>query len=216
MTPSDGAKLNAQPLTKRAQREASVESLLAAALSLFVSQGYRHTSVEAIADMVGLTKGSVFFYFGAKAKLLDQLLDRAETIVVDEMEVRTADAGDDPMARLVAFVHGQAMLGVDRWEYVLLLILMSLEFRGAADPTERRIKAIYARLYGAVEAIIEHGKVRGAFRSDVATREQAAIVIAGHDGTFLEWLRRGRDLDGEELVRALRTTTLAGLAPVAN
>ena len=205
--------MTAQPQTKRAQREASVENLLGAALSLFVRQGYRHTSVEAIADTVGLTKGSVFFYFGAKANLLDRLLDRVEDVVVDDMEARVAAAGADARSRIVAFVHGQAMLGVSRWEYVLLLILMSLEFRGAGDAIEARIQSIYDRLYAAVEGIIEDGKTRGTFRTDINSREQAAIVMAGHDGTFLQWHRRRRDLDGEELVRALRTTTLAGLLP---
>lgn len=205
--------MTAQPLTKRAQREASVENLLGAALSLFVRQGYKHTSVEAIADAVGLTKGSVFFYFGTKAKLLDRLLDGVEEIVVNEMEARVAAAGEDPEARIVAFVHGQAMLGVERWEYVLLLILMSLEFRDAGDAIETRIAKIYDRLYAAIEAIIEDGKTRGVFRTDIKSREQAAIVMAGHDGTFLQWHRRGRDLDGEEIVRALRTFTLAGLLP---
>jgi AcrR family transcriptional regulator len=205
--------MTAQPQTKRAQREASVDNLLGAALSLFVRQGYRHTSVEAIADAVGLTKGSVFFYFGAKAKLLDRLLDRVEEIVVDEMEARVAAADGDARARIVAFVHGQAMLGVERWEYVLLLILMSLEFRDAGDATEKRIASIYDRLYAAIEAIIEDGKAAGVFRADIASREQAAIVMAGHDGTFLQWHRRGRALNGEELVRALRTFTLAGLLP---
>jgi len=105
------------------------------------------------------------------------------------------------------------MLGVERWEYVLLLILMSLEFRDAGDAIERRIARIYGRLYAAIEAIIEDGKASGVFRADIASREQAAIVMAGHDGTFLQWHRRGRALDGEELVRALRTFTLAGLVP---
>lgn len=208
--------MTAQPLTKRAQREASVENLLGAALSLFVRQGYKHTSVEAIADAVGLTKGSVFFYFGAKAKLLDRLLDRVEEIVVDAMEARVAAAGTDPRAQIVAFIHGQSMLGVEGWEYVLLLILMSLEFRDAGDAIETRIATIYDRLYAAIEAIIEDGKAAGVFRTDINSREQAAIVMAGHDGTFLQWHRRGRALYGEELVRALRTFTLAGLLPEAD
>jgi AcrR family transcriptional regulator len=207
--------MTAQPLTKREQREASVENLLGAALSLFVRQGYRHTSVEAIADAVGLTKGSVFFYFGAKAKLLDRLLDRVEEVVVDAMEARVAAAGEDPRAQIVAFIHGQSMLGVEGWEYVLLLILMSLEFRDSGDAIETRIAKIYDRLYAAIEAIIEDGKEAGVFRADINSREQAAIVMAGHDGTFLQWHRRGRALDGEELVRALRTFTLAGLLPEA-
>ena len=66
-------------------------------------------------------------------------------------------------------------------------------------------------MYRAIEDVIEFGKRGGRFRTDVPTREQAAIVVAGHDGTFLEWHRRERDLDGFTLVRALRASTLGGL-----
>ena len=203
--------MNAPPQTKKAQRAASTSKLLAAALNRFVGDGYRHTSVEAIARSAGLSKGAVYFYFGSKSALLLRLLDRVEAVVVDEMEARIAGAGPSAADMLVAFVHGQAMLGVERWEHVLLLILMSLEFRGAGDEIEARVTTIYARLYGAVEAIIEEGKAAGLFSADLGTREQASVVMAGHDGTFLEWYRRGRSLDGEELVRALRTATLGGL-----
>lgn len=203
--------MNAPPQTKKARRAASTEKLLAAALNRFVGDGYRHTTVEAIARSAGLSKGAVYFYFGSKSALLLRLLGRVEAVVVDEMEARIAAAGPSAADMLIAFVHGQAMLGVERWEYVLLLILMSLEFRGAGDDIEARVTAIYARLYEAIEAIIAEGKAAGDFSAALGTREQAAIVMAGHDGTFLEWYRRGRSLDGEELVRALRTATLGGL-----
>ena len=203
--------MNTLPRTKRAQRATSTERLLAAALNDFVRHGYHHTTVEAIALSAGLSKGTIYFYFGKKSALLLRLLDRVEAVVVDEMEARIAAAGPSAPDMLVAFVHGQAMLGVERWEYVLLLILMSLEFRGAGGEIEARITGIYARLYGAVEAIIEEGKAAAVFRTDLRTREQAATVMAGHDGTFLEWYRRGRSLDGAALVRALRAATLGGL-----
>ena len=200
-----------RPATKAAQREASVEKLLAAALRLFVSRGYRHTTVERIGEAAGLTKGSVYFYFRNKEGLLAQLFDRVEAVVVDDMEARVAAAGESARGRLVAFVHGQATLGVARAEHVLLLILMSLEFDGRGDAIESRIAAIYRRLYDAVEAIIDRGKERGEFRADIGTKAQAAIVMAGHDGTLLEWYRRRNELDGAELVRALRTSMLGGL-----
>ncbi len=157
----------------------------------------------------------MYFYFDTKAALLGSLLDQVEAVVVGEMEARVDNlhgANASPGEKIVAFVHGQARLGVERWEYVLLLILMSLEFAGRGDDIERRTKAIYRRLYRTLESIIEGGKATGEFRADISTREQAAIVMAGHDGTFLEWYRRADTLDGQELVRALRTTTLAGLA----
>lgn len=200
-----------RPATKKAQREASVEGLLMAARALFVSQGYRHTTVDEIAETAHLTKGAVYFYFRNKEALLAALLDRVETIVVGGMTGRIADAGPGAAQRLVAFMHGQARLGVESPEDVLLLILMSLEFAGTAGPVEARIRSIYERLYKAIESIIALGKRRGEFRSDLRTREQAAIVMALHDGTFLEWYRRRQALGGPELVRALRTTMLAGL-----
>lgn len=198
-----------RPATKKAQREASVEGLLMAARALFVSQGYRHTTVDAIAEAAHLTKGAVYFYFRNKEALLSALLDRVETIVLGGMNERIA--GEGAAARLAAFMHDQARLGVESPEDVLLLILMSLEFAGTGGPVEARIRAIYERLYKAIEAIIALGKRRGEFRHDVRTREQAAIIMALHDGTFLEWYRRRQALGGPELVRALRTTMLAGL-----
>ncbi len=202
--------LRPRPATKREQRQASVASLGAATLELFVAQGYRQTPVEQIGRAVGLTKGAVFFYFGSKAGLLRHLLDGVEVAVVDGLEQNLAAAGDDARDQLVAFIHSQARLGVEHWREVLLLILMSLEFAGQGELGER-IATIYRRLYDQVEAIIARGRAQGTFRDDCGAREQAAVVMAGHDGIFLEWHRRQDELQGRELVRALRRTMQAGL-----
>ncbi len=206
-----------KPATKRERREHSIERLLAAGLNLFVSQGYRHTTVERIAEASGLTKGSVYFYFKSKDALLLAVLDQVEAVVVEDAIARIAATRGGGVDKIVAFIHGQARLGVVRADEVLFLILMSLEFAGHDDPIERRIQAVYARLYRMVEELIELGKRLGEFRRDINTTEQAAIVMAGHDGTFLEWYRRRATFDGPELVRALRTSMLAGLMapPVA-
>jgi AcrR family transcriptional regulator len=208
--------LSPRPGTKKAQREASVEALLGAALRLFVSRGYNPTTVEEIAEAAGLTKGAVYFYFRNKEALLGALLDRIEAAVVGEMERRVAAAGPGGAEKLVAFMHGQARLGIERADEVLLLILMSLEFAGSAGATEARIRTIYGRLHKAIEAAIALGKRRGQFRTDLRTREQAAVVMALHDGTFLEWYRRRDALSGADLVRALRRTMLAGLGASEN
>ena len=204
-------KVTHKPATKREQREASLENILAAALNLFVLQGFRHTTVDQIAEAASLTKGAVYFYFRSKNALLLALLDRAEQVVVDDMLARVGTAGPDAADKMVAFVHGQALLGIERAELVLLLVLMSLEYQGEGAETEKRIRAIYGRLYQAVEEILKLGRGLGEFRDDIPLAEQAAIVIAGHDGTFLEWYRRQRDLDGKALVRTLRVSVLGGL-----
>ncbi|MCR9222029.1 MAG: TetR/AcrR family transcriptional regulator [Alphaproteobacteria bacterium] len=200
-----------KPPTQKERRTASVQSLLKAALELFVTQGYRHTTAEQISARAGLSKGALFFYFPSKETALLELLVRAERVVVDNMMERIAEAGPSATDKMVAFVHGQAALGVKAWEQVLLLILMSLEFQGQEGVVAERVRRIYARLWRAVEDVVEFGRQRGEFATDVPLQEQAAVVMAGHDGTFLQWHRRSGALDGPALVRALRLATLAGL-----
>jgi AcrR family transcriptional regulator len=197
---------------KRAQRRASIAGLLASALRLFVSRGYRSTNLERIAGDARLSKGAVYFYFGSKEAVLLELLKRVQVIVVDETLKCAAAAGPGAAERLVAFLHHQAKLGVSHRDEVLLLILMSLEFGGRKGRASRLIGRIYQRLYGFIERLIREGQASGAFRTDLQAREAASIIMANHDGTFLEWYRRAGRLRGPALVRALREVVLSGVS----
>jgi AcrR family transcriptional regulator len=196
---------------KAKQRAASTRRLLASALHLFVSKGYRSTNLEQIAGAAKLSKGTVFFYFGSKEAVLLELLKRMEAIVVDEALETGARAGPLAADRIVAFLHHQANLGVTHRDEVLLLILMSLEFDGHEGAVSREIGRIYKRLYAFVEQVIREGQRSGELRADLDPREAAAIIMANHDGTFLEWYRRSGSLKGTSLVRALREVVLTGI-----
>jgi len=197
--------------TNAEQRRRSVDKLLGAALRLFVSQGYGATTLERIASAARLTKGAVYFYFGSKEKILLELLDRVEPVIVDEVIEVTGRAGPSAIDGMVAFVNNQAKLGIARRNEVLLLILMSLEFGGGRGPASKAIARIYRRLHRHVESLIRRGQESGELRNNVPVRELAAIVMANHDGAFLEWHRRDKALHGPNLVRALRSILLHGL-----
>lgn len=196
---------------KSEQRLASTQRLLDSALHLFVSKGYRSTNLERIAADARLSKGAVFFYFGSKEAVLLELLKRVQAVVVDEALKAGAAGGPGAADKLVAFLHHQARLGVTHRDEVLLLILMSLEFGGNDGAVSRVIRRIYRRLYRFVEAVIAEGRASGELRTDLDPRELASIIMANHDGTFLEWYRRSGSLKGAALVRALREVVLSGV-----
>lgn len=196
---------------KLEQRRSSIRRLLDSALRRFVSKGYHGTNLEQIAGDAELSKGAVFFYFGSKEAVLLELLKRVEAIAVDEALREALAAGPSSADRLVAFLHHQAKLGVTHRDEVLLLILMSLEFGGHAGAVSRRIAKIYRRLYAFVEKLIREGRAAGELRTDLSVRELASIIMANHDGTFLEWHRRSAALQGPALVRALREVVLTGV-----
>lgn len=197
------------------QRQVSIVRLLDAALHLFVSKGYRSTNLEEIAGAAGLTKGAVYFYFGSKEAVLIELLNHVQAAVFDGAIKAVEQAGPTMTDKIVAFLHNAAKLGITHRDEVLLLILMSLEFKERKGKVRDCVGSIYGRTRLLLERLIRAGQKSGEFRKDVPVRELAAIVMANHDGSFLEWYRRSGSLNGTDLVRALRTVVVAGLRRTA-
>lgn len=205
-----------RPGTKRGQRAASMDSLLSAALTLFITQGYHATSVEEIAQAAGLSKGAVYFYFRSKGGLLEALLDRAEETVVEPTIAAMDDAGPDPRERLNAFIRTQSVIGAEKTEYMLLAILMSAEFNGAGDGTETRLRAMMLRMEDALRDVVRSGQAGGVFRNGIGADEIASVIMATNKGCYVEWYLRGRDLDGHDFARGFRDFVIDGVAAEPN
>ncbi|MDH3234679.1 MAG: TetR/AcrR family transcriptional regulator [Alphaproteobacteria bacterium] len=194
------------------QRQETFDKIQAAALDLFITTGYEGTTVDEIAAAAGLTKGAIYFHFQNKAELLLALLDEVERSFVDPMDQRVRRAGPSAQDKLAAFAHQQSELDAGRTKLAVLGIRSSTEFAGDDVRFGQKIRHIYRRLYDIVEDVIELGKAQGVIRTDISTRQLASFVIAAHDGTFLEWQRRGLDLDPAEIIHAFRTLITEALS----
>jgi AcrR family transcriptional regulator len=196
---------------KVTQRQETYDKIVSAALDLFVSRGYEGTTVDAIAEAAGVTKGAIYFHFATKDDVLLSLLDLVESNFVDPMDRRVRRAGPSAREKFVAFAHQQSELGIGRTKLAILAIKTSSDYAEGDARFAPRIRQIYRRLYDIVEDIVELGKARQEFRTDVSTRQLASFVIATHDGTFLEWQRRGLELKPPEIIHAFRTMVLDAL-----
>jgi AcrR family transcriptional regulator len=200
-----------RPVRKADQRKASIEALMQVARHQFIAKGYLATSVEEIAAGAGLSKGAVYFYFKGKANLLQALINEAELLIVDPAVEAVAEAEGSATAQLVAFLHAQSLSGQRHAEWMMLLILMSVEMHGQGGETEEHLIAINDRMKATLTAIVKAGKREGSFTKAVRTKELVAVIFAVNQGCFLEWYRSGTALDGPVLVRALRATVLHGV-----
>jgi AcrR family transcriptional regulator len=204
-------KRAARPRTKREQRLESYEKLLAAARDLFLASGYRATTLEQVSGRAGLTKGAVYFHFRSKERLLLALLARVDEQVVKPIIAALTSAGDSAADKLVKFVHIHAELGLSHRDDMMLLIAMSIEFSKERGPVQARIKQIYQHIYDQLEDVVRAGQRKGELRRNAPAREIASVLIANHDGTLLEWYRRGSQLSGDSLVRAVRVIMVEGI-----
>jgi AcrR family transcriptional regulator len=205
------SKRAAGPRTKREQRLESYEKLLTAARDLFLASGYRATTLEQVSARAGLTKGAVYFHFRSKERLLLALLNRVDEQVVKPVIAALASTGDGAAEKLVRFVHVHAELGLSHRDDMMLLIAMSIEFSAARGAVQARVKKIYRHIYERLEEVVRAGQRKGELRRNAPAREVASVLIANHDGALLEWYRRGSELSGDSLVRAVRTIMVEGI-----
>jgi AcrR family transcriptional regulator len=63
------------PTTRAAQAEKTRQAVLDTARRLFLEYGYDATSLQLIADTMGVTKANVYYYYRTKIAILEALLD---------------------------------------------------------------------------------------------------------------------------------------------
>lgn len=83
--------------------EARRAELLTAAVRLFAERGYEHTSVQAIIDALGLSKGAFYHHFPSKEALLDALAAQLLEAAVALVRPLVADPELSAPAKLLAF-----------------------------------------------------------------------------------------------------------------
>ncbi|GAA4100264.1 TetR family transcriptional regulator [Nonomuraea soli] len=69
------------------------QRILEAARTLFAARGYRATSMQSIADQVGITKAALYYHFDSK----EEILRRLTVPLLDELEevLAAAESGQD-------------------------------------------------------------------------------------------------------------------------
>lgn len=76
---------------KQPARRDRRQDLLAVASNLFVTQGYHATSMDDIANVMQLNKGTLYYYYESKANLLFDILLRVNRRYLEAVRVRDLD-----------------------------------------------------------------------------------------------------------------------------
>jgi AcrR family transcriptional regulator len=98
----------------------TADRILDAALSSFGSRGYEATSLDALAEGLGVRKQSILYWFPSKDALLEALIDRSATELANALEDSLARAGSGWL-RVEAVVRSVFRLASRRPELLGLL-----------------------------------------------------------------------------------------------
>lgn len=188
------------------------ERLLDAAARLFAQRGYSATSVAAIGQAAGMSRGLVNFHFRTKENLLRAVI---EDLVADlELHMFPADMSTEPpLTALATLVEAHRQFLVEQPDRARLLFRLQAEelnpalgLRDFAQLHERWLSRTRpwwdaALTTGEVDPALDHNAV-------------ATFTIGALRGIALEWLLAPEavniDLAYAQLLRSLRL----GLAPL--
>lgn len=178
------------PARRRTQAErveASDRALVAAAIRLIADRGYQRTTLAAIGDAAGYSRGLVTQRFGSKEGLLWAVLDRLlDSWVLRSAGPRVGDrAGVDALrAAVEAYLHVVETAPDSLRAYHALL----REASGPVPEVRRRIAQVNRDERDGITAWLRAGQAAGTVRSDVDPAAAAVAFLAVIRGTTTQWL----------------------------
>lgn len=201
------------PKKTRAEAEETRERLLDAAEQVFLEQGVSRTSLDAIAQRAGMTRGAVYWHFENKSALFNAMFDRVALPMV-ELLGELNDSGEDvPFARLRELCRFalRKLVCDARHRRVHTILFHRCEqvdeinaIMGRRDRLHRESLASMTRYFGNAAA-------RGDLRSGVTPELAARAVHVYMTGLYSDWLRNPQAFDLSEQAEALLDIVLTGL-----
>lgn len=178
---------------------ATQSAILDAAARMFTINGFTSASIDLIANQIGVTKGSVYYYYRSKADLFFAVHKRAMLMNLREITAIVADAKLEPEEKLHAMAYRHARLMMDHLYYQRVTVQgVELHRSGSTTPAERDALSEVVAMRDAYEAlfvdVLKTGVAKSVFNNiDCAL---AARSILGSLNWITVWFRpRNTDTD---------------------
>ena len=139
------------------------EKILACALDLFAARGYDAVGIQEVVEAAGVTKPTLYHYFGSKRGLLDCLLEERFTRFNELMRAAAVYQGDLPLTleRVAAACFRFAGENQDWYRMQL-----SMWFAPAGSESFQAVTRLNSELYQILQtlfsqAVKDHGNMKG-------------------------------------------------------
>lgn len=171
-------------LRSRKKRETR-ERLINVARELFSQRGYDETTIEAIADLAGVSKPTVFNYFASKRALLLELATAADRAF--ERVVLTAFEQPFPTSRRLEVFFTGLSQNLER-SPALTRVLMVEAVKAMSEESDAARKHGFLRTEKALIRLLREGVAHGDVRDDFNVSLMAQLIIGAYTNVLLMWL----------------------------
>jgi len=182
-------------------------NVIAAAISVMSEKGYSGTSIQEVADRVGVLKGSLYHYFSSKEELLFRILDEShsESMVIADA---VAAMGLDPIDELREYVTRQSLWYLANVERANIFFTESRNLTGERKALTKDRGLQFERH---VRDLITAGQEDGQIQSQLDGRLLTRFVIGAMNNVRFWPSRSAGSFSDAQLVSALVELTFNGL-----
>ncbi|ODU29115.1 MAG: hypothetical protein ABT15_12015 [Pseudonocardia sp. SCN 73-27] len=189
-----------------ARRELVEAEIHEHAAKLFAERGFAGTSLQDIADSVGITRQALYYYVKSKDEMLGRLVADLTSRLVAQMRKVSEEPGLDPADRLYRIAHLTATdRAVNRTRFQLLDRSASALPDSLADAYLEGRRAALAE----VRSVIDDGIAQGLFRP--VDSRVAALSVLGMCNWVAWWFEAGPDHPVEPIAAQIASSAVAML-----
>jgi AcrR family transcriptional regulator len=183
------------------------QEVLEAAARVFHEKGYESTSIQDIAEAVGILKGSLYYYIRSKEDLLYEILQSVHEDALANMG-RLDEVDGDALEKIRAFVTLHLTFNA---ENLTKMGVFFHDFRSLSP--ERRTQIVEAR--DVYETLLRNLIREGQQESMVCTEvdpKVAALGVMGMLNWIYQWYVAGGVRSAEQIAEEFSNLVVAGLA----
>lgn len=162
------------------------EKILREAQRLIHTNGFRATSVDAIAKASGVKKANVFYYFPNKEELGLELLDRMATFLINQVLTPLFVTDRHPTEQIRDNIQGiRSNLEAFNCEGGCPLGNMALEMADVNEAFRTRLTQFFEAWESVIEGALQRGRDSGVYRETMDPRATASFIVSSLEGAIL-------------------------------
>lgn len=191
------------------------ERIIEASIKLFLAKGFAGTTTKELTDAAGVAKGTLYWHFRSKDKILEEVLDRFSNELWEQAfdHVNNTDGGF--IVKFKALYRFITEFAREKKELLLVSSTILGEVAGTASVAEHKMREIQMKAHAFMKGLLDQGKQEGSISGELDTDIQAHIIIANLVGMHLQWCLHGESFNAAAYARAYRSTILKGLGAEA-
>jgi len=151
------------------------DQIVAVAVELFLTSGYHGTSIDSIADALGVSKPFIYYHFKSKAEILSAISHHGAQLTLSAVAEAEQHAGS-PRERMARFCQRLTAIVIESGRY---LAVYANETSNLAPPDRKAVLRMRDEIDRRISVLVRDGVEAGEFTVDdplIATRAITGMI----------------------------------------